>query len=55
MHQEVHGGMETKSIYRGSTWQFVSFQYHHNHEECDENLNNNEVEQILLQHVKTVL
>jgi hypothetical protein len=36
--------METKSIDRGSAWQFVSHCYEHNHEEWDEDLDNAEVE-----------
>jgi hypothetical protein len=32
-YQEVHGGMETRSIDRRSTWPSISPQYQHNHEE----------------------
>jgi hypothetical protein len=44
-----------KSIDRSFAWEFVSPQYCHNHEEWDEDLDNNEIEQVLLQYVKIVL
>ncbi len=44
LHQEIQRGMEIRSIDRGSIWQSTSPQYHHNHEEWDEDLDNNEVE-----------
>ncbi len=47
--------METRSIHRGSVWQFVSPQYRHNHEEWDEDLDNDEVEQMLAQYAETIL
>lgn len=47
MYQEVQGGMEIRSTNRGSTWRYVLTQYRHNHEEWDEDLDNDEVEQIL--------
>jgi hypothetical protein len=30
--------METRSIDKGFTWQYASFQYRHNYEEWDENM-----------------
>jgi hypothetical protein len=47
MLQEVQGGMEIRSTNRGSAWQYASFEYHHNHEEWDENLENDEIEHVL--------
>jgi hypothetical protein len=46
-YQEVHRGMETRSIDRGSTWPSISLQYQHNHEEWDEDLDNDEIEHVL--------
>jgi hypothetical protein len=38
--------METRSTYRGFVCLFVSLQYRHSHEEWDEDLDNDEVEQV---------
>jgi hypothetical protein len=46
--------METRSTNKGSTWPSISLQYQHNHEEWDENLNNDEVEQVLPQYPKII-
>jgi len=42
--QKIQRGMEIRSINRGFAWQSTSPQYHHNHEEWDEDLDNDEVE-----------
>jgi len=42
MHQKVRG-METRSMNKGSIWQSISPQYHHNHEEWNEDLDNDEI------------
>jgi hypothetical protein len=47
--------METRSINKSSTWWSISLQQWHNHEEWDEDLDNNEVEQMLPQYVEIVL
>jgi len=47
MHQEVQRGMETRSTTKGFAWQSALAQYHHHHEEWDEDLHNDEVKQIL--------
>ncbi len=44
-----------RSINKSFAWQFASFQYCQNHEEWDEDLDNNEIEQVLSQYVKTIL
>ncbi len=44
-----------RSIDKSFSWQFASPQYYQNHEEWDEDLDNNEIEQELSQYVKIVL
>ncbi len=46
MYQEVHGGMEMRSTNISPTLIFISLQYHH--EEWDEDIDNDELEQMLL-------
>jgi hypothetical protein len=54
MYQEVHGGMEMRSTNISPTLIFISLQYQHNHEEWDEGIDNDELEQMLLQYVKII-
>jgi hypothetical protein len=55
MYQEIHASMETRSTNINPTSWSVSLQYRYNHEEWDEDLDNDEVEQVLPQYVKIVL
>ncbi len=46
--------MDIRSIDKNFDWQSTSPQFHHNHKEWDEDLDNDEIEQLLPQYAKIV-